>query len=298
MSKLAIVAAAVWGAIGILPVGCAQQPEPAKAAAGEFATAEDLLAALERADQGMQSLTADLVYDRTFELQGDRQVRKGKLYFENRGEKGRRFAIRFEELWIGDVVRPEKQVYIFDGQWLVEKNFAEKMMIKRQIVPPGETFDPLKIGEGPMPIPLGQKKADVLLRFAATLQAVHEGLALEAEAGAQERAENDKHKKHVEGATQVKLEPKADFVRETEFKQIRLWYRKDAGGNLLPVMARTVNRNGDVSVVQLNNVQVQIAGKPANPKAAIPPEGMDSTTPSDGWEVRVDEFRKHADGGN
>src|SRR4051794_12475411 len=75
---------------GVLVAGaCAQQPPvgghpgagPAQAAPGEFASADDLLKALERADENLTSLTADIRYDRTFELQGDRQVRTGKLYF-------------------------------------------------------------------------------------------------------------------------------------------------------------------------------------------------------------------------
>ena len=38
-------------------------------------------------------------------------------------------------------------------------------MTERQVAPPGSNFDPLKLGEGPFPIPLGQPKAEVLKRF-------------------------------------------------------------------------------------------------------------------------------------
>src|SRR5262245_30412700 len=51
----------------------------APAVPGRINTADDLLLALENADADLRSLSADLRYDRTFEIAGDRQVREGKL---------------------------------------------------------------------------------------------------------------------------------------------------------------------------------------------------------------------------
>src|SRR6185295_11172852 len=115
--------------------GCLAQEQPAAtptpAAAprptGEFSTADDLLNALERADQNLVSLTAEVRYDRTFELQGDRQVRLGNLYFVNNRPApptaeaqplapDRKFAVSFKSLQVGEILREEPKVYIFDGQ--------------------------------------------------------------------------------------------------------------------------------------------------------------------------------------
>ena len=54
---------------------------------------------------------------------------------------------------------------MFDGQWLIEKRPDKKQFVAREIAAPGEDFDPLSIKEGIMPIPIGQRAADVLERF-------------------------------------------------------------------------------------------------------------------------------------
>src|SRR5688572_17718868 len=107
--------------------GCLAQQPPAAGgaaapAAGGVASADDLLNALERADQNLTSLKAQIRYDRTFELQGDRQIRLGDLYFVSTPKSGggpgaapdRKFAVSFEHLQVGDVVRTEPKIYIFD----------------------------------------------------------------------------------------------------------------------------------------------------------------------------------------
>jgi len=312
-SFTALVGAWAVVALPLLAGSCVAQEPVKQEAGGEFADADALLSALEKADEGMVTLTAKVVYEKTFEIQGDQQTRKGKLYFVNRdeakkgeagkpdagkgdaGTRGRKFAIVFDELWIGDVVRKDQEVFVFDGQWLVEKNFKEKNFIKRQVVPPGERFDPLRIGEGPFPLPLGQKKADIQKRYVATLLPAGDGLKAADDASEADKKVIEKRKAHTAGSWQVKLDPKAEFAREDSFKEIRLWYKRGSGGNLMPVMSRTVDTEGNVSVVALSDVQVQEVGKPVNEKAKVPREIVDTESPSlkDGWNVDVQEFRRH-----
>ncbi len=252
---------------------------PAKAGApqGQFATADALLDALETADINLRKLSAEIMYDRTFALAGDRQIRVGELNFVS-GEKrlGRKFAVRFDTLIIGDSRRDEVKQYIFDGQWLVEKTPGEKRFVKRQIVPPGQNFDPLRVGEGFMPIPIGQRKADILKRYIATLVPLEEGL------------EDAELKSFVAGCTQLKLTPRPDLAEEDQFSEIRLWYSGgQADAKLLPRLARAVNIAEDVSLVRLINVKT-------NEGAVIKDGAMDTTTPAaaEGWEVLVHEFRE------
>jgi hypothetical protein len=195
---LALVGAAmVCGVLGD-GVSAAGQPaepgavaEPPRVAAHDWKPgeaiddADDLLVALETADQDIRTFTAGLRYTRTFALAGDEQIRDGALYFEtvDRGGPGvpasRRFAVRFKSLQVGSRVETEPKEYIFDGEWLVEKLEKSKDFIKRQVVPPGERFDPLRIGEGPFPVPLGQRRDEVLERYEARLAPVEEGLDVE-----------------------------------------------------------------------------------------------------------------------
>jgi hypothetical protein len=267
---------------GSAPLGAAEVAivRPAEWAAAQPAridSVDDLLTALERADEGLTTLTADIVYDKVFDLAGDQQTRRGKVYFEalaagTDSAKARRFAIDFDQLIVGGSsgrVENERKSYVFDGQWLVERTPGQKQIIKRQIAPPGEKFDPLRIGEGPLPLPIGQKKADILSRYRAELLPADKDVA-----------EGDKG--FVMGSYQLRLVPRPERERDDEFREIRLWYRASAdGSNLLPRMARTRARSGDETTVRLINVKLN---------GTIPADVMDTTTPP-GWDADIRPWR-------
>ncbi len=252
----------------------AEAPKPGEPL--KFASAEALLTALETADKGMNTLSADILYDRLLELEGDRQTRKGTLLFRNAsvGAEGkplpRAFAIRFDWMQAGERLEKRANWYVFDGQWLLESWPDEKRFKRRQLVAPGETYDPLKIGEGPLPIPIGQKKDDILARYTAELLDAADGV------------EDDTQKRLVANGWQLRLIPKDP--ENDEFREVRLWYRPDAGGRLLPRMARTIVRSGDISTVVLTSVKLD----------ADIPEGTLDTTPPKGFDGEVEEYRRPA----
>lgn len=256
------------------------ETELAETEPGEIKTADDLLAALETADQNLSTLTADLRYDRTFEVAGDEQTRWGALTFRTEssadGAPRRSFAILFRQLQVGDRVRDERQEYIFDGQWLLEKRPDEtpKQYVKRQVVPPGERFDPLRIGEGFMPLPIGQRRADIVSRYDAELLAPDAGL------------DTDELREFAKGAYQLKLTPRADRTDRDQFREIRLWYRRgtEGDGSLLPRMARTVNRAGDIALVRM--IKVKINGR-------IDATALSTATPDhrQGWDGQIMDWR-------
>lgn len=252
-----------------------------------YSTADQLLTALETADQDLRALQAKIRYTRDFAIAGDTQVRTGTLWFEDVGGRAaanaprkRRFAIQFDTLAFGNREENKKQIYNFDGEWLVERFEDEKRMVKRQVVRPGENFDPLKIGEGPLPIPIGQKKAEILARYDATLLPPDDGFDEMPAARMKELQEMSKD------CVQLMLTPRADT---DDFKEIRLWYRPQPGsdgkpGRLLPRIAKTLNRADDISVVQLLKVEI-------NDKVDIDPKVFDTRTPASGWDVIVQPFR-------
>jgi len=143
-----------------------------------FDSARALLEALERADQGIETLAAQIQYDKHFMLQGDTHRRRGDLLFRTQrpgeGAPERAFEINFDSLQIGGRLENDPETWIFNGQWLVEMHPARKQFIKREVASKGATFDPLAIGEGPMPIPIGQKADEVLARYSARLAPSHE----------------------------------------------------------------------------------------------------------------------------
>ena len=253
-----------------------------------FADADALLTALETADANLSLLTAQIQYTRDFAIAGDTQVRTGSLWFVDSTKKGektrqRSFAIRFDSLVVGSREEKREQFYTFDGEWLVEKFPGEKRMVKRQVVRPGEKFDPLKIGEGPLPIPIGQKRADILARYDATLLPAEDGF----DEMPLERAK--KLTAFTKGCVQLLLEPRANT--RDPFKAIRLWYLPTdtkAGKRLLPRLAHTINTAEDESTVMLLGIKV-------NDEAKLESGVFDTSTPKD-WDVIIQPFRGAIEG--
>jgi len=193
------------------------------------------------------------------------------------------------------VQRNEDRTYIFDGQWFMEKDAVGKFYQKRQVAPPGERVDPLRLGQGPIAIPIGQRKKDILDRFDVELLPSDAGLDVPKDAPRSEKEAAERRKADVDGAWQLHLTPKPRFAEEEDFTDIRLWYKRGPDGSILPRMARTVNKQSDVSNVLLINDQAQRSGRPENPKASVPAEVMD-TTPPQGWDGRTAEWRAHGVG--
>lgn len=244
-------------------------------------SADDLLLALETSDLEIKTFTAGIRYTRIFALAGDEQTRDGTIFYEtvDRGDKetpaSRRFAVKFDSLRVGSRVETEPKEYIFDGEWLVEKLELQKQFIKRQVVPPGQRFDPLRIGEGPFPVPVGQRREDVLGRYNVKLLPAEEGL------------DADSLRSFVtggEGTYQLSLVPKQAPQNGDELAEIRVWYRKS---DLLPRMSRTLNVAGDESIVQMLSPE-------KNPKE-LPYRVFDTATPARGWDVRVEPYRGQID---
>ncbi|MEO1717310.1 MAG: hypothetical protein AAFR76_09385, partial [Planctomycetota bacterium] len=248
------------------------------ASAQPLASADELLDAIEQSDRDIERLTAEMQYHRLFELAGDEQTRLGMLQFVNErdadGEPAtRRFAIRFDQTVVGGRRERDGRTFVFDGEWLTERIPSEKLMLKRQVAPPGADFDPLKVGEGPLPIPLGQAKADILERYAVTMPEPLDGI--------DHRADRPRLESYISAmeAAQLKLIPKDD---DDQFEEIRLWYRSVETG-VLPCMALTINRTGDEVMVQLLDFKL-------NEVARIDERLFRDEAPAD-WDVEITPFR-------
>jgi len=279
---LTTLAACAVAQDGRQPGEQAAEPQAANAAP-VIDSADALLDALETADAGLRTLTATIRYTRIFALAGDRQVRTGELAFatddrDMDGDAERMFSIRFSQLIVGDRVENETKDYIFDGSWLVERLPEEKLFAKRQVAPPGSDVDPLRIGEGPLPIPIGQKKSDILERFDAEMVDPADGLRSPAlvdfvSAGP--------------GTYQLRLVPKPEAADAVEFTEVRLWYKRDS---LLPWLAVTQDIDGDESFVQLVDLKI-------NNDAPVAPQLFSVEPPADaeGWDVRIEPWRGNAE---
>lgn len=275
------------------------------ATAGQITTADELLTRLETADQGLRTLTADIQYVRIFGMMGDRQTRTGSLAFMDertdaqKSERNtapaqaegddpeiespaiespatltttttvlppaRRFAVRFNTVQVGSREERSNETYVFDGSVLAHTE-PERRQVTRYEIPQGDQArDPLKLGEGPLPLPIAQKREDILKRFDVTLLDANDDLEGE------DDKETQSLQQFVAGSYQLKLVPKPEFADQMDASEIRLWYKpveiksptseKPAASDtstqrLLPRMAQTRNKRDDVAMVRLINVKV------------------------------------------
>jgi hypothetical protein len=205
---------------------------------------DELLTRLETAADGLEDFTAQIVLEKYDALLDETERRYGKLVLEaidspSSAEgspsvgRDRRFAFLFDRFIDGSGIEDaSRDHWIFAGGWLAEVNHKRKTFTKRQIVEPGKRFDPLKLGEGPFPLPLGQPKQEVLSRFEVSMAGdptlpLFKGL------------------QQVDG---LRLVPKPGTPMAKETEQVEVWYDR---ATLLPRGLTLRQRTGDRTAVLL-----------------------------------------------
>lgn len=96
----------------------------------------------------------------------EKDMNIGHIWYQR--SKGKtRFDIRFDMLVVDGAIakRHADHDIVFDGHWLIDRNGSAKIFRKIEIAPPGKQFNPLRLGQGPIPIPIGQKPSDVEKEF-------------------------------------------------------------------------------------------------------------------------------------
>lgn len=146
----------------------ATQPAASRPAATQAAQVDPnvhkVLQLLEQKGDAVKDLTAGITW-RTFdEVINGEDTLIGTLYFK-RGTPHDQFLVRFNKKISDGQEIDTLEEHAFDGQWYTEKREATKNIIKREIVRPGEKYDPFKLGEGPFPLPFGQKESEILDKF-------------------------------------------------------------------------------------------------------------------------------------
>lgn len=145
-------------------------------AAGEGQTVDAVLDRLEQAGVGLRDLSANVTYTVTQLIKqnpddpDEVQNYHGSLQYLVKGDQ-KLAKIHFEWSDDGRLKDPSQMWVIFDGRWVIEAKEKTKTVIKREVVRPSEASNPFKLGEGPFPLPFGQKKAEILEQFEVTLRA-------------------------------------------------------------------------------------------------------------------------------
>jgi outer membrane lipoprotein-sorting protein len=130
-------------------------------------SADDALDAMDLAGRDLKDFDADVTLneeDLSGAAAGD-VTREGKVWFQLLAEGQARVHIVFEKSIIKNKIRDQRLEYMLDEKgWLTERVYEKDGKGKetqRQVIKPGEKINLLKLGEGPFPMPIGQKKEDV-----------------------------------------------------------------------------------------------------------------------------------------
>jgi len=152
----------VWGPAEIYPAGPSSKPasRPASTQPAKCDPAvEQILDRLEQ--KKVADIETPIVFIKTEPILEDIQKYEGILRFKA-DKPNPRFLIRFDKFIQEGIPSYQKQWHAFDGQWYIEVQAKTKTINKYEIVRKGEHFDAFKIGQGPFPLPFGQKKKDIL----------------------------------------------------------------------------------------------------------------------------------------
>ena len=209
-------------------------------AMAQFKSTDVMLSALEKAGDNIRSLRANVIYDRVDAVSENRERRTGQIVLTQDSQqlKSRTLAIMFDQfIDASGHASPQTQRFVFHGGWLFELDDARHQLIARELVPPGEQLDPLRIGEGPVPIPIGQKKDEVLSRFEVQLAPLPEQPLL-------------KRLVNIQGLV---MRPKLNAGVDPDLAEIYVWYDLDT---LMPVAVAATTKGGDQKILLLAKIEL------------------------------------------
>ena len=217
--------------------GCASasaQGVKAQAALNQQATVDQVLDALERRGRDLQSLRADVQLTETDTALNDSLGRSGSFALQNRADGSTRAHVVFDKKVVDQKASSEKIEYALADGRLIERNYNRKRQTTRSVLRPGEQMNLLKLGEGPFPLPIGQKRDDVLNQFDVRKIAAS----------------------HNDPADSIHLElmPKAGTSLARKFKSIDTWV---SVSDELPLRIKTLDFNGTTErTTDLANVKI------------------------------------------
>lgn len=102
------------------------------------------------------------------DLDEDAVTKQGRIWYQQQ-KPVPKFLVHFDRKITANRLHKLDERHMFDGRWYVELNSETKTLVRREIRRAGDPANPYKLGEGPFPVPFGQKKADILKEFSVAL---------------------------------------------------------------------------------------------------------------------------------
>lgn len=205
---------------------------PAPPAATPHATVGALLDAAEAVAATLADFHAKVTLETSDDVTGDTERRTGEVVLQQQKGKPatRTFAVVFTTFVDGSGRLDQRPVrYLYADGWITEADFTQRTLLRRQLAYPGESYDPLKPGEGPVPLPVGQRRAEVERRFETALATQPAAPALA----------------RMPGIQGVVLTPRAGMA-DRDLVRATVWYDL---ATMAPVGVEAERKNGRTTVV-------------------------------------------------
>jgi hypothetical protein len=102
------------------------------------------------------------------DLPDEALIKRGELWYLT-AQPVPKFLVHFTEQFVGQRKDALDEQHLFDGQWYVELQSRTKMVTRREVRRPDDRVNPYRLGEGPFPLPFGQRKQDIVREFEVAL---------------------------------------------------------------------------------------------------------------------------------
>ncbi|MGD0388452.1 MAG: hypothetical protein ABSC42_05795 [Tepidisphaeraceae bacterium] len=213
----------------------ASGPSTQSAALSAKSTVDQILDALDARGENLRDFSARVRLTDTDDSSGDSTINTGSVVLQRKGPGDARIRVAFTQRRLGDKIFPADHQYTLDNGILDDRDYLKKHENRTQVLKPGQKLDLFKLGQGPFPLPLGQKREDVLQLF--------------------DVARVDPAKDDPPGSVHVRLTPKDGTQFASRFKTIDVWV------DIASAMPRriqtddinqTTTRTTDLSDVKIN----------------------------------------------
>jgi hypothetical protein len=206
----------------------------ANAAAGQQDKGQ-ALDMLEKRGESLDAFIANVKLSEENEIDGvEKTTRVGKVWYQKLPDGTVRLRVSFTDRQEAGNQRPEQKDYVLDKGWLTERDGEKKIEIRRQVLRPGEKMNPTKLGQGPFPLPIGQKKEDVEKQFEVTKKELKKG--------------------EPAGTTHLQLKPRDDSPLKKDFSVIDIFLDPKQE---MPVRIETLDNKGKMNrTTELDKIQV------------------------------------------
>lgn len=151
-------------AAGVATATQAPDTQPAPSPTSGDEVVDRILTRLENRE--IHHLKADLTWriEYVHEEPEDAQTKRGQIWYQQ-ARPVSRFLVSFREKIVGGRRQVLDERHMFDGCWYVHLQGDSRHITRREIRRPTDPGDPFKLGQGPFPVPFGQRRADILREF-------------------------------------------------------------------------------------------------------------------------------------